>query len=159
MKLQFSTTEPCLILMADDDANDAFLFGRGLSRSETPHSLMHVKDGLDAMKYLRGEHPYTDRGQFPEPHLMILDLKMPFMNGFDVLLAVRADEKLSRLPIVVMSGSDIEPDRTRAIELGARAFFVKPVGGAEMVQCAEAICNQWMPNGCNGETAPATQAA
>src|SRR5580765_7731932 len=119
MGVTFGPLGPCLILMADDDENDAFLFGRALTKSATPHSMMHVKDGREAMTYLRGEEPYHDRQRFPDPHLLILDLKMPNMNGFEVLQAMRRDKKLSKLATVVMSGSNLEEDRTQSLALGA----------------------------------------
>jgi len=152
MKLQFSTTEPCLILMADDDANDVFLFRRVLSQSATPHSLMHVRDGFETLKYLRGEEPYDDRARHPQPHLVILDLKMPHMDGFDVLQAVRWDGKLSKVMFVVLSGSNIEEDERRSLQLGARAYFMKPFGLEKMARLVEVICKRWLPEDCHNET-------
>ena len=153
MSLKFGPLGPCLILMADDDDNDVFLFRRVLSQSDTPHSLVHVKDGFEALRYLRGEDPYHDRASYPEPHLVVLDLKMPHMSGFDVLQAVRWDDKLSKVVIVVLSGSDIAEDEKKSLELGARAFFTKPFGMQKMARLAEVICKLWLPSDCNEKTA------
>src|SRR5207248_11721709 len=96
--------KPCVILVVDDDADDVFFFERGLSKVEPPHNLVHVKSGLEAMHYLKGDGEFGDRDRFPKPVLMVLDVKMPFMDGFEVLAAVRRAKQLSKLPIVVWSG-------------------------------------------------------
>jgi len=146
MNRHFARHSRSVILLADDDDDDAFIFGHVLSKVDPTHHLVHVKDGLEAMQYLKGEGCFCERDRFPEPHLMVLDLKMPQMNGFDVLEALRWDKKLCSLAVIVLSASDFQEDERRALELGARGYFTKPVGSDKLAQIITTICIQWLPH-------------
>ena len=116
---------PFTVLLAEDDADDAELLGVALEKSELPHALRHVADGETAISYLAGEAPYSDREQFPAPAVLLLDLKMPRKNGFEVLQWIRSSGAWTHLPVIILTSSDEPRDINRACELGATAYLTK----------------------------------
>lgn len=135
---------PATILLAEDDENDVFLFRRALQKAHLNPLLFHVADGQEAMDYLSGRRPYSNRDQYPLPDLVLLDLKMPRMGGFDVLEWVRGCEALSHVPVVVFSSSDHERDRAEARRLGAAAYHRKPGDPAELVSLVRQFYSRWL---------------
>jgi len=115
-----------VILLAEDDDNDVFFMRRALDKSQVGFSMQVVTDGQLAIDYLGGEGKYSDRGEFPVPSVILLDLKMPFRDGFDVLAWIATQSSLQGIPVAVLTSSAEERDRRRAKELGASAYFVKP---------------------------------
>src|SRR5256885_1545001 len=120
------STGELIILLAEDDENDVFFMQRALQKAGVHHPLHVTTDGRETMEYLAGTKKFTDRAQFPLPSLVLLDLKMPFANGFEVLTWIRSQPSLNDLAIVVLTSSAEERDRQRAAELGAKGYFVKP---------------------------------
>ena len=116
------------ILLADDDTNDILLFRRALKQAKVPNPIQSVRDGAEAMDYLSGRDQYADRGTYPLPALLVLDLKMPRTTGFEVLQWLREQPRLNRLRVVVLSSSNQIADVNRAYELGASSYLVKPGG-------------------------------
>src|SRR3989442_9844163 len=96
-------------------------------------TLKTVKKGEEAMAYLKGEGPYTDRHEFPLPTVMLLDLNMPKTDGFSVLTWVRAQPVLKRLAIIVLTASSRPEDIERAFDLGANSYLVKPAAMAGLI--------------------------
>ncbi len=131
------------ILMADDDENDAFFMEHAFGAAQIPNPLHRVKDGEEAVAYLNGDGPYTDREKFPLPHFLLLDLKMPRKNGFEVIQWVRQQPGLKRLPIIVLSSSREDPDINRAYELGANTYLVKPVRPEHLVELVKTLSQYW----------------
>jgi CheY-like chemotaxis protein len=115
-----------LILWAEDDENDAILFKRAFQKAHLSKTVVRVHDGEEAIKYLNGDGCYADRSQYPLPSLLLLDIKMPHKDGFEVLEWKQSRPDLRDLPVVMFSSSDIERDVETAERLGARAFLVKP---------------------------------
>ena len=113
------------VLHVDDDPNDAFFVRRAFSKAKLGVELHHVGDGTRAVAYLKGEGTYSDRLRFPMPSLVLLDIKLPIMDGFEILSWVRKHEQLRGLTVFILSSSDQSQDRNRAQELGADLFFVK----------------------------------
>ena len=106
---------------------------------------MHfVHDGEEAIGYLKGEGKYSRRDEFPLPTLLLLDLKMPKSDGFDVLTWIRGQKELSAIRIVVLTGSDDEGDIDRAYSLGANSFLVKPLDFERFTQISRAISGYWL---------------
>ena len=120
--------EDRVFLLVEDNPDDAFLVELEFKRSHGCR-LCIVKDGQQAIDYLRGDRPYDDRREYPLPDLLLLDLKMPGLDGFEVLKWVRAqrDEDLALIPVIVMSSSNNAEDVRRAYKLGANLFMDKPV--------------------------------
>lgn len=118
--------KPEHILLAKDNEDYALLFKRALRAADIEASLGIVHDGKEAVDYLTGAEPYSDREKHPFPKLLLLDLKMPRMDGFEVLSAVRQRLGLTQLPVIVLTNSDNPADIKRAYELGATSYFRKP---------------------------------
>src|SRR5258706_12776145 len=114
------------ILLAEDDENDVFFLRRALARSGLGNPLIAVRDGQEAVDYLAGIGPYADRASHPLPGLIFLDLKMPRMNGFEVLLWLSSRPEFGELPVVVLTSSAQDSDIRKARELGADDYQVKP---------------------------------
>ena len=102
------------ILLAEDEQNDVFLIRRAFQKAQLLNPIRVVSDGHEAISYLRGDGKYADREQFPLPTLVLLDLKMPRLGGFDVIAWVRQQPGLKRLPLVVLTSSKEGPDINRA---------------------------------------------
>ena len=114
------------ILLVDDSEMDLMLMRAAFKRAKCNTPLQEVRNGEEALAYLKGEGTYSDRSKFPLPTIMLLDLNMPKMNGFDVLAWVRAQPVLKRLAIIILTASMRAEDVERAFDLGATSFLVKP---------------------------------
>lgn len=115
------------ILLVDDSENDLFLMRMAFKKAEFNIPLQEVHNGEQAIAYLKGDDPYSDRDKFPLPAVMLLDLNMPMKNGFDVLNWVRTQQTgLKRLLIIVLTASMRPEDVERAFDSGANSFLVKP---------------------------------
>lgn len=114
------------ILLVEDSANDAELTIRALKKGGLANRLMWVKNGEDALDFLFRRGAYSGR-QETAPRLVLLDLKMPGLDGIEVLRAIKADERTRRIPIVVMTSSQEESDIGQTYDLGVNSYVVKPV--------------------------------
>jgi len=132
-----------LILLAEDDPNDVMLLERAFEKAGLHDSLRVVQDGEMAMEYLSGRGIYADREQYPLPFLLLLDLKMPGTDGFEVLQWLRTEPELKRLLVVVLTSSNLQADVDRAYELGANSYLVKPVGFQEMLHLVQRFEIYW----------------
>lgn len=122
MKPQLSKT----ILLVEDNRDDVFAFRRALKFSHVANPLQVVTDGQKAVEYLSGIGIYADREQYPLPFIIFLDLKLPYVTGFDVLAWIRRQRELSSIVVVVLTGSAETRDQDAAYKLGARTYLVKP---------------------------------
>ena len=102
-----------------------------------------VGDGEEAIAYLSGEGQFADRERFPKPFLLLLDLKMPAADGFEVLRWVRAEPETKRLLVVVLTSSNLQADVDRAYDMGANSYLVKPVSFDEMVNMIQRFEAYW----------------
>ena len=127
------------VLLAEDSENDVLMFRRAARRAKFSQPLHVVTNGEEVVAYLKGEGRFSDRAQYPLPGLVLLDLKMPRMNGFEVLQWVRQQPQFTALQIVVLSSSDEIRDINRAYQLGANSFLVKPLSFDEFVGMLEAL--------------------
>jgi len=132
------------ILHVEDDSNDVLLFQHACQKAEANCSLMAVSDGDEAIAYLSGTGKYGNREQYPLPHLLLLDLKMPRVNGFEVLSWLRKNPKLCCLPVVVLSSSNHEADVRQAYQTGANSFLVKPVDFNALVELVRTVHYYWL---------------
>jgi CheY-like chemotaxis protein len=131
-------------LLAEDEESDALILGRAFEKCRSGHPLVVVRDGQEAINYLGGRGPYEDRGRHPLPALLVLDLKMPRMSGFDVLSWISTRADLAHLPVVVLSSSSAEADMRKARELGASEYLVKPNLIAGYVSIVEGLHSRWL---------------
>ncbi len=128
------------ILLVEDSPTDALLAKEALENSELATNLHVVKDGVEALGFLRGE------GQFkgaPRPGLILLDLNLPKKDGREVLSEIKSDEKLMRIPVVVLTTSSSEADILKAYGLHANCYIVKPVDFEKFTEIVTSIENFW----------------
>lgn len=130
------------ILLAEDNPMDVELTLEALSENNLANNVVVVKDGVDAMEYLNAEGPYENRPE-GNPAVLLLDIKMPRMNGIEVLTAIRGDEKLKSIPVVMLTSSREEPDLKKCYELGVNAYVVKPVAFNEFLEAVKQIGIFW----------------
>jgi len=133
----------CTILHVEDDPNDAFLVQHALEKAQVSVQLRLVADGQQALDYLAGTGPYNDRHSYPIPNLMLLDLKMPKLSGFDVLAWVRGQKRFGDLPVIILSSSEHCEDKAHAQRLGADAYEVKSPGFECVVQRVLSYVTTW----------------
>lgn len=131
------------ILMVEDEPNDVLLMQRAFLKAKLANPIQVAERGETAVAYLSGEIPYGDRGRFPLPALMLLDLKLPRMSGFEVLVWLRQQPVLKRLPVVVLTSSKESRDVNRAYELGANSYLVKPVDFDDLLETAKTLNHYW----------------
>ena len=127
------------ILHVEDDPNDTLLLQHACRKAGIVFDLQAVSDGDQAIAYLRGTNDFSDRRRYPMPQLILLDLKMPRVSGFDVLAWLQSDDKLRKLPVVVLTSSNHDADIKRAYDLGARSYLVKPVGFEALVELVKTL--------------------
>jgi CheY-like chemotaxis protein len=118
-------TVPMVILLVEDNEDDIFLMTRIFQKEKIAASLQVVTDGRQAVHYLEGKGGFSDRIRYPIPNLVFLDLKLPYLNGFEVLARVRQIPDLRSLPVVILSSSLEDKDRATAQSFGV-PYFVKP---------------------------------
>jgi CheY-like chemotaxis protein len=132
------------ILVAEDNPHDAFFLKRAFLRAGINAPIQFVDDGEQALNYLGGATPFTNRESFPLPNLMLLDIKMPRLDGFGVLRWVRRQPRLRRLPVVVFTSSGEPRDVDLAHELGANAYTVKPSAPDQLLDVVLSVERYWL---------------
>ena len=135
------------VLIAEDDPGDVFLLKRAFSQSGISITLHFVRDGQEVIDYLRGENGYADRQNYPMPDLLLLDLKMPRLNGFDVLEWLRDQPGLKRLLVTILTSSDQPQDVNRAYDLGANSYLLKPHNSEYLCDLVKLVERYWLQ--CN----------
>ena len=133
-----------VILLAEDQEDEVMLLRRAFSKAKFLNPLHVVTNGEEAIAYLQGEGKYASRDEYPLPSLLLLDLKMPRKNGFDVLEWIRQRPGLSAMRVVVLTASDEMRDVNRAYQLGANSFLVKPVDFPRFVEMTLALKGYWL---------------
>jgi DNA-binding response OmpR family regulator len=133
------TAVAATILHVEDDPNDTLLFQHACRKAGVAFDLQAVHDGDQAMAYLRGTNDFSDRQKHPMPKLILLDLKMPRVSGFDVLTWLRSETFLNQVPVVVLTSSNHDADVKRAYDLGAKSYLVKPVGFDALVDLVKTL--------------------
>jgi CheY-like chemotaxis protein len=132
------------VLLIDNSSDDTRLAELAFERAELDYSLMVLPDGLAAIDYLTGQGEYADRQRFPLPKLVLLDLALPGLHGFEVLHLLRSQEQLNKVPVTVFSGSDYTHDMNRAYELGANSFLVKPIEFEKFAAALKEAVEYWV---------------
>jgi len=129
------------ILLVEDNPGDVRLTREALKEAKFRNKVQVVGDGVEALAYLRQQGEYTGAMR---PHLIMLDLNLPRMDGREVLAAIKKDADLRRIPVVVLSSSEAEADIARAYELHANAYVTKPVDIEHFLQVVKAIEEFWV---------------
>lgn len=132
-----------LILMADDDEEDCELAIEALREARLRNEVRTVPDGVALLDYLKQRGDYAAPGAAPRPMLILLDLNMPKMDGLAVLEALKADEALAPIPVIVLTTSSAEPDVEKAYARGAASYIVKPVSFNQLVEKLHTAGEYW----------------
>jgi CheY-like chemotaxis protein len=131
------------ILIIDDDPNDVLLLRKALVRAGVHDPVQVVADGYEAIQYLAGEGEYGNRERYPFPSVVFTDLKMPRMNGFEVLHWLRKHPDCSVIPVMVLSASKQDEDVKKAYQLGANAYLAKPSTLKELEEIVRTAYSFW----------------
>jgi CheY-like chemotaxis protein len=137
------------ILLAEDDQNDVFLMRQAFAEAAIPNPLLVANNGREAIDYLAGNGAYAERQKYPIPGLILLDLKMPWMDGFDVLRWLRRQPQYHSLPVVVLTSSKLQSDIDQTRLMGVYDYRVKPHGFSELVSLLGDIRRCWLNQGSN----------
>jgi two-component system, response regulator len=129
-----SASETTRILLVEDDEDHAELVQRSLEDVEWKHALTHVKDGEEALDYLLRRGRYADPSSSPRPDVVFLDLRLPRVDGLEVLRQIKEQQDLREIPVVVLTTSDADRDLVDAYQRNVNAYVVKPVEFAELEQ-------------------------
>ncbi len=140
------------ILLVEDDPDDITLTEHAISRSRLANPLRVVRDGEEAINYLAGRGAYRDREKYPLPFLVLLDLHMPKINGFEVLRWIRSRPDLAHLRVAVLTSSKEERDYALALQLGADSYYQKPGSLEELVSLMFRLKAHWVL--IDGQPAP-----
>ncbi len=138
--MTFSTE---MILIVEDEAADVEFLRRAFIKAYVPNPVHSVGNGEEAITYLKGEGRYSDRKAFPFPRVVITDLKMPQMDGIQLLRWIQLNPAYGVVPIIVLTSSTSQADVDAAFGAGASAYFVKPVDFKELEQIARVITDYW----------------
>jgi CheY-like chemotaxis protein len=128
-----------IILHVEDDADEAFIVRRALEKAEIGCAIHQVVDGEGAIDYLSGASPFDQRDRHPLPDVILLDLKLPGKDGFDVLMWARSQGSLQATPIIVLTSSDRPEDLQRANALGATAYLNKSVSCRNVIELLKTL--------------------
>lgn len=134
-----------LFLLVEEDPFDAHSIEEQFKQAPVQLKLRRVRDGVEALEYMQGKGQYADRFKFPVPDVILLDLKMPKVDGHEFLgwLRKKAPEKMRLIPVIVMSSSTEESDVNRAYELGANSYAAKPIGWAKFQERIKELGIYW----------------
>ena len=133
-----------IILLVEDNPDDEALTLRALKSSNIANEVVVTRDGVEALDYLFGTGAYADRDTRVMPQVVLLDLKLPKMNGLDVLRRLRDDERTKPLPVVVLTSSDEERDIIESYGLGANSYIRKPVAFAQFTEAVRQLGLYWL---------------
>ena len=136
--------KPACILLVDDNRMDVELALDAFREARLSNRVEVAGNGQQALDYLRGEGVYADRESYPLPALILLDLKMPGIDGFDVLRRIKDAPLLKRIPAVILTSSREEGDRALSYDIGANSYLVKPVNFTNFVDVVKQIEGYWL---------------
>jgi CheY-like chemotaxis protein len=132
------------ILLVEDNRKDILLIQRAFRKAGINNPLRVVNDGDAAVLYLSGSEPYSDRSDYPLPTLVLLDLKLPRRSGIEVLMWLRQQPLLKRLPVVILTTSREYADINQVYDIGANAYIVKPIAFNDLVEIVNTLNLHWI---------------
>jgi two-component system, response regulator len=133
-----------IILLVEDSADDVELARRAFSKSNIANTIVVARDGAEALEYLFATGPHAGRDTRILPDVVLLDLKLPRIDGLEVLGRMRADERTRRIPVVILTSSNEEQDVIRGYDLGANSFVRKPVDFSQFFAAAQQLGRYWL---------------
>jgi CheY-like chemotaxis protein len=132
------------VLLVEDGEDEILIFKVACKRAAATFALQIARDGRDAIDYLAGSGPYADREKHPVPALVVLDINMPSVSGFEVLTWIRHQPLLKNMPVVMLTTSLFDTDVARAYELGANSYLVKPVDTKVLIEMIPLLERYWI---------------
>jgi CheY-like chemotaxis protein len=136
--------EPIVILLVEDDPAHAEIVRRNFEELRVANRLLHVVDGQEALDYLYRRGVFADPAASPRPGLILLDLRLPKVDGLEVLRTIKADPDLVRIPVVILTTSAIEADMAKAYDSHANSYLTKPVDYQQFVSLMESLGYYWL---------------
>ena len=135
---------PFTILLVEDNPAHAELVMRSFEDHRVANTIIHLTDGEAALEYLFQRGPYSDEQENPRPHLILLDLRLPRVDGLDVLKEIKSADELRSIPVVILTTSEAEHDVARAYEQHANSFVVKPLDFAHFTDLMKDLGFYWL---------------
>lgn len=132
------------ILLVEDNSSDAEMTIDALKKNNLANKLLHVKDGAAALDFIFAEGEYAARSIEQKPRVILLDLKMPKVNGIEVLQKIRSDERTKTIPVVMLTSSKEDPDIKKCYDLGVNSYVVKPLAFDEFRKAISEVGLYWM---------------
>jgi CheY-like chemotaxis protein len=143
--------EPIVILLAEDEPAHAEIIRRTMENLRVLNHMVHVEDGQQALDYLYRRGRFADPATSPRPGLILLDLRMPRVDGLEVLKRIKADAQLLRIPTVILTTSATETDLVRAYDNHVNSYLVKPVDFSKFTAMMESFGYYWLMWNCSPE--------
>jgi CheY-like chemotaxis protein len=137
-------SDEAIILLAEDREDDVVLIRKAFREAGLANPFYVVRDGEEAIDYLKGEGKFSNREEYPLPDLLLLDLKMPRLDGFEVLRWIRQEAGMDTLRIIVLTSSESMADVNSAYQLGANSFLVKPLEFERFVETSKMFSRYWL---------------
>jgi two-component system response regulator len=132
------------ILLIEDNMDDAALTIRALKKNNVINNILHVEDGAQALDFIFSEGAYADRAETTTPKLILLDIKMPKINGLQVLRRLKSDERTKNIPVVMLTSSKEDPDIKKCYELGVNSYIIKPVDFENFQSAISKLAVYWL---------------
>lgn len=144
MEIRQADGEPLVILLVEDNPDHAELVVRSLRDHRVANTIHHMLDGQEALDFLFHRGAYADQNPLDHPHVILLDLRLPKVDGLEVLRAIKSDDSLARIPVVILTSSNAEADVARAYEHHANSYLVKPIDFARFTQMMNDLGFYWL---------------
>ncbi len=132
------------ILLVEDNPDDAEMTIRALKKNHLANTIIHLKDGAEALEFIFAEGKYASRAVENMPKAILLDLKMPKVNGIEVLQKIKTDERTRTVPVIVLTSSKEDPDIKECYRLGVNSYVVKPVQFEKFIKAVTELGLYWM---------------
>ena len=137
-------TDPLSILLVEDNKDHAELVIRSFRDNNATSRFHHVQDGVEALDYLFRRGEYAAPESSPRPALILLDLRLPRIDGLEVLREIKADGGLRSIPVIILSSSEADQDIARAYAENANSYLVKPIGYEKFLAMVHSLCSYWL---------------
>jgi len=136
--------KPASILLVEDNPMDVELIVDAFKEARLGNKIQVARNGKEALEFVFGEGEYADRKRYPLPDIILLDLKMPGIDGHEVLRRIKGTHKLKRLPVIILTSSKDEGDRAMSYDNGANSYLVKPVSFDDFLEVVKQISDYWL---------------
>ena len=131
------------ILVVEDDPSHRLIIRKAFEKADVKNSIYEAVDGIDGLDYLFHRGKYASRKDCPSPGLILLDLKMPRMDGYEMLTSLKSNDETKQIPVIVLTTSESEEDINRCYKLGANAYLSKPATNTELVEKLKSLRLFW----------------